>query len=213
MRLHNAGSEGTASKEHEELDLQQKRVQQGQRVLPDRQSVSEFDALLKDQQQARAEVTDRREAAEPADDAPRTRRAFKNGLGLDSLPTEPPASLLAMLQPPGNVQIQAQITQTASTSAQRASEVVDLLRKHVKQLAISPKLASSDAQQAWLKLSDDLLPGTELLIEHDNGRWQVQARSDSRASIDLMEQCADQLQARFDDAGLGSIALRVEFLG
>ncbi len=210
MRLHNSGTEGSASKEHEELHLQQKRVQQGERILPDRQSVSEFDALLKDQQQARSQVADAGDAADANASEPRLRRGMKNSLGLDSLPTEPPASLLAMLQPPGQVQIQAQVSQSASTSAQRATEVVELLRKHVKQLAVSPKLASHGVAQAWLKLSDDLLPGTELLIEFDNGRWQVNARSDSQASIELMEQCADQLQLRFDEAGLGAIALQVQ---
>jgi hypothetical protein len=219
MRLHQAGTEGSASKDHEALEA--KRVKETVRLPPDRQQVQRFDDLLREQLHAKP-LAEREKAAAVASGVQpdavdrfaedlRQNRGKTKGL-FDGVPMDAPPALLAMLNAVAPVQAQVQLAAAQSHSgSQRASDVVELLRKHVRQLALSPSHVDINASQAWLKLSDDLLPGTELLIQRDGSRWSVQARTGSRESLAAIDQCQAQLQQRFAEADLGEVSLEVRF--
>jgi hypothetical protein len=204
MRLHKPGSEGTASKEHE--DLQRKRVQDLARTLPSRDAIAQFDALLWEQSREHG----KEQLAENASDAVAARRMKKTSeLEMDTLPTEIPLALMQQLQAQAPAHASA-VAQQSAAQSQRAHDVAELLRKHVRQMAVSPKLAAQSTTQVWLRLSDELLPGTELLVDYQHGSWRVQARSDSDASIAMMESCSEQLRERFAASELGDVRLEIQ---
>jgi hypothetical protein len=218
MRLHQAGTEGSASKEHEALE--QKRVRDSQRIPPDRQSVQQFDQLLREGQSAQAQDEFNAVASEKPDDQSkeqhfRKQLQSKKGNQFDEFPNELPPSLLALLVQNNPQLQQAQMAQAASQSGtSKANDVIALLRKHVRQFAMSSDARESGASgQAWLRLNDSLLPGTDILLQRDTNGWRLQARTDSSDSLQLMQACADQLQMQFDEAGLGRIAFNCELVG
>jgi preprotein translocase subunit SecD len=218
MRLHQAGTEGSASKEHEALE--QKRVRDTQRVPPDRQDVQQFDQLLREGMSADTEWASseqprarRFESAEAQSASARSsKRQQHSSSTLDALPQELPPTLLLMLAQ-AHPQQQTQLAQAAApaTGSQRAQDVIELLRKHVRQLAVStPVREASGNGKGWMRLNESLLPGTDILLERDALGWRVHARTDSPDSQALMQACAESLQAHFDEAGLGRVALSFE---
>jgi hypothetical protein len=217
MRLHQAGTEGSASKDHEALE--QKRVRDSQRIPPDRQSVQQFDELLREGGFAQTETSADSEQAsgEASEETAKGKTGSKHAPGkkpnlFDEFPNELPPALLAQLIQSNPQLQQAQMAQAAYQSGtSKANEVMSLLRKHVRQLAMSSDARETGASgKAWLRLNDALLPGTDILLERDQAGWHLKARTDSQDSYALMQDCADALQTHFVDAGLGAISLQCE---
>jgi hypothetical protein len=217
MRLHQAGTEGSASKEQEALE--QKRVRDSQRIPPDRQSVQQFDQLLREGEASQADIDLESPVAKTADEQSkeqhfRKQLQAKKAHMFDELPNEMPPSLLALLVQSNPQLQQAQMAQaSAQSGTSKANDVMALLRKHVRQLAMSSDARETGASgKAWLRLNDSLLPGTDVLLERDANGWRLQARTDSSDSFSLMQACTEQLQAHFDEAGLGRVVLNCELV-
>lgn len=115
-----------------------------------------------------------------------------------------PAELAALYQ----AQLVARDIPAAAPAAAAPSAnpqaLADLLERHVRQLAVSPGGAQQDEEgQVLLRLSDNTLPGTDLLLSRTENGWRLRADVRSRGSYDAIQQAAPQLAERFAARNLG----------
>lgn len=120
----------------------------------------------------------------------------------------PPAELAALMQ----AQVLARDASAVAQSQQAPmpsgaqSSLADLLEKHVRQLAVSPGGAhATDDGQVLLRLADDTLPGTDLLLSKVEGGWVLRADVNSRSSYDAIRDAAPGLAERFKSKNLGTL--------
>lgn len=92
-----------------------------------------------------------------------------------------------------------------------AAAFADLIERHVRQLAVSNGGASGEQGQVLLRLSDQTLPGTDLLLTKTAEGWQLRADSRSRSSYDAIREAGPELARRFAERNLGELSLDPHF--
>ncbi|MFQ6313265.1 hypothetical protein [Lysobacter capsici] len=173
------------------------------------QSESAADGGKMTAEQVRAEagnaVARKQAAGERAHEHQRQSVGFER---VDSAP--PPAESSAMLQ----AQLAMRDTATPPPAAQptsNASAFADLIERHVRQLAVSNGGASGEQGQVLLRLSDQTLPGTDLLLTKTAEGWQLRADSRSRSSYDAIRDAGPELARRFAERNLGQLSIDPHF--
>ena len=169
------------------------------------------DKLLQGKQDGKEPQADASEAAADSarlastDDA--VQRRDDRGGGDGGGDGMPPAELAALMQAqvlareaPAVVQ-----PQQAAQAGNPQAALADLLEKHVRQMAVSPGGAHADEGQVLLRLSDDTLPGTDLLLSKVEGGWVLRADVNSRSSYDAIREAAPGLAERFKAKNLGTL--------
>ncbi|MGH8081506.1 MAG: hypothetical protein ACREP7_13110 [Lysobacter sp.] len=114
---------------------------------------------------------------------------------------------------------QAQLAMRADNAApaapmqpnSNAQSFADLIERHVRQLAVSDGGANGEQNQVLLRLSDDTLPGTDLLLTKTAEGWQLRADSRSRSSFDAIREAGPELMRRFASRNLGELSIDPHF--
>ncbi len=91
--------------------------------------------------------------------------------------------------------------------------LADMLERHVRQLAVSPNGVDHERGQVLLRLNDNTLPGTDLLLSRTDRGWLLRADVRSRGSFDAIQQAAPQLAERFASRNLGTLEIDPHFHG
>jgi hypothetical protein len=95
---------------------------------------------------------------------------------------------------------------TAALPPPPAAGLADLIEKHVRQLLVSDSARSGGRDaRIMLRLSDGILPGTDLTLTRGEKGWELRADVMSAAARDALEECAPDLARRFGASGLGEI--------
>lgn len=92
-----------------------------------------------------------------------------------------------------------------------AAAFADLIERHVRQLAVSSGGAHGEENQVLLRLSDQTLPGTDLLLTKTAEGWQLRADSRSRSSFDAIREAGPELMRRFAERNLGQLSIDPHF--
>ncbi|MGO4259659.1 hypothetical protein [Lysobacter sp. TAB13] len=114
---------------------------------------------------------------------------------------------------------QAQLAMRADNAApaapmqpnSNAAAFADLIERHVRQLAVSDGGAGGEKGQVLLRLSDQTLPGTDLLLTKTAEGWQLRADSRSRSSYDAIREAGPELMRRFASRNLGQLSIDPHF--
>lgn len=88
-----------------------------------------------------------------------------------------------------------------------AAAFADLIERHVRQLAVSGGGADGEDGQVLLRLSDQTLPGTDLLLSKTAEGWTLRADSRSRSSYDAIRDAGPELKRRFAARNLGQLSI------
>lgn len=124
----------------------------------------------------------------------------------------PPAEASAMWQ--AQLAMRDAATQTQPTQpTSNAAAFADLVERHVRQLAVSDGGASGEDNQVLLRLADDTLPGTDLLLTKTAEGWQLRADVRSRSSYDAIREAGPELARRFAARNLGQLSIDPHFHG
>lgn len=94
-----------------------------------------------------------------------------------------------------------------STMQAPSTALVDLIEKHVRQMFVSEGARADGGRDAkiMLRLSDTLLPGTDLMLTREANGWSLRAEVTSAAHREALERCAPALVERFESGGLGDL--------
>ncbi|MEH6422400.1 hypothetical protein [Pseudomonas sp. CGJS7] len=92
-----------------------------------------------------------------------------------------------------------------------AAAFADLIERHVRQLAVGQGGANGEESQVLLRLSDQTLPGTDLLLTKTAAGWQLRADSRSRSSFDAIREASPELMRRFAERNLGQLSIDPHF--
>jgi len=92
-----------------------------------------------------------------------------------------------------------------------AAAFAELIERHVRQLAVSGGGADGENGQVLLRLSDQTLPGTDLLLTKTAEGWQLRADSRSRSSYDAIREAGPELMRRFAARNLGQLSIDPHF--
>ncbi|HNR90875.1 MAG TPA: type III secretion HpaP family protein [Dokdonella sp.] len=90
-----------------------------------------------------------------------------------------------------------------------APGLTDLIERHVRRLLVSDSTAARGDARVMLRLSDSLLPGTDLTLTRSESGWVLRAEVNDAGSREALERCSDELVARFAKGGLGAIKLEM----
>ncbi|MBB6600456.1 hypothetical protein [Luteimonas sp. MC1825] len=95
-----------------------------------------------------------------------------------------------------------------------SNAVMDMIERHVRQLAIGDgtRDAAGDGQ-VLLRMSDATLPGTDLLLTRVNDGWVLRADVRSRASHDAIREAGPELARRFAERNLGTLRVESHYTG
>ncbi len=96
----------------------------------------------------------------------------------------------------------------AATAPMVASQgLAELIEKHVHQLLVSDSARSADGRdaQVMLRLSDSVLPGTDLTLTRGVSGWELRAEVSSASASETLRECLPDLIKRFEAGGLGSL--------
>lgn len=100
----------------------------------------------------------------------------------------------------------------AATGASTA--VAELIERHVRRFAAGGSATGADGDgRILLSLSDDTLPGTDLLLSREGGGWVLRADVRSRDSYDAIRDAAPGLARRFAERNLGELRVESHFHG
>lgn len=89
----------------------------------------------------------------------------------------------------------------------------EMLEKHVRQLAVSEGGTGDGDGRVLLRLSDQTLPGTDLLLTRTASGWSLRADVRSRESFDAIRDAAPRLAERFAERNLGELTIEPVFHG
>ncbi|MFK3650209.1 hypothetical protein ACI2IY_17525 [Lysobacter enzymogenes] len=95
----------------------------------------------------------------------------------------------------------------APAPTSNAAAFADLIERHVRQLAVSGGGADGEDGQVLLRLSDQTLPGTDLLLSKTAEGWTLRADSRSRSSYDAIRDAGPELMRRFAARNLGQLSI------
>ncbi|QWP77870.1 hypothetical protein J5226_05550 [Lysobacter sp. K5869] len=99
----------------------------------------------------------------------------------------------------------------APAPTSNAAAFAELIERHVRQLAVSSGGADGENGQVLLRLSDQTLPGTDLLLSKTADGWQLRADSRSRSSYDAIREAGPELMRRFAARNLGQLSIDPHF--
>lgn len=92
--------------------------------------------------------------------------------------------------------------------------VADLIERHVRRLAAGGRATGTDGDgRVLLSMSDDTLPGTDLLLSREADGWVLRADVRSRDSYDAIREAAPELAKRFAERNLGTLRVESHFNG
>lgn len=164
---------------------------------------------LTGQQRGQAQAAARQAAAADAVEAGRQPAGDPDqGLQMKS----DPAEVLAMMQAQSALRDGAATAPQAPPPANPAA-FAELLERHVRQLAVGGGTANDRDGQVLLRLSDDTLPGTDLMLSKTPDGWKLRADVRSRDSYDAIQDAAPELAKRFAERSLGTLEIDSEFHG
>ncbi|MEN5118067.1 hypothetical protein ABE488_12150 [Luteimonas sp. TWI662] len=92
-------------------------------------------------------------------------------------------------------------------------QLLDMMERHVRQLAVHDARQSGGDGQVLLRMSDATLPGTDLLLTREGEGWVLRADSRSRESFDAIREAGPQLARRFAERNLGTLTIDPHFHG
>ncbi|GGX75296.1 hypothetical protein [Saccharospirillum salsuginis] len=92
------------------------------------------------------------------------------------------------------------------------SDFADLMARHVQQMLVSEPMNGKlqHEQQLMLRLSDQILPNTQVMLSRNAQGWTLKAQSSGRDNLDLIRKSSDKLVSRFSEAGLGDLNVETE---
>lgn len=97
---------------------------------------------------------------------------------------------------------------TAPPMPTAAPGLADLIERHVRQLLVSDSASTAHGDtRVMLRLSDSLLPGTDLTLTRGDAGWVLRAEVTDAQSRAALERCSSELVARFEKHGLGAITI------
>lgn len=95
-----------------------------------------------------------------------------------------------------------------------SNAVVELIERHVRQLAVAGTAGEADGDgQVLLRMADATLPGTDLLLARESDGWVLRAEVRSRESYDAIREAAPELMKRFAERNLGTLRVDPAFHG
>lgn len=95
-----------------------------------------------------------------------------------------------------------------------SNAVVELIERHVRQLAVGSATADASGDgQVLLRMADSTLPGTDLLLSREGEGWVLRADVHSRGSYDAIRDAAPELMKRFAERNLGTLRVDPHFHG
>ena len=102
--------------------------------------------------------------------------------------------------------------QTQPAPGTNQAEFADLMARHVQQMLVSEPMNGKlqHEQQLLLRLSDQILPNTQVMLSRTAQGWTLKAQSSGRDNLDLIRKSSDKLVSRFSEAGLGSLTVETE---
>lgn len=108
---------------------------------------------------------------------------------------------------------QAPAMEAHSPASASKAEFIELMTRHVQQWLVSEptKAGAQEDQQMLLRMSDRVLPNTQIVLTRTLGGWNLKAQSSGQESLDLVSQSSDSLVKRFSAAGLGNLQVETEF--
>jgi len=125
-----------------------------------------------------------------------------------------PAELAALYQAQVMArEVPAALPPAAPQAHANPQALADMLERHVRQLAVSANGVDHDRGQVLLRLNDNTLPGTDLLLSRTDRGWLLRADVRSRGSFDAIQQAAPQLAERFVSRNLGTLEIEPHFHG
>jgi hypothetical protein len=89
--------------------------------------------------------------------------------------------------------------------------LVELIERHVRQLAVGDAAARDSDGQVLLRMADATLPGTDLLLSRTADGWALRADVRSRSSFDAIREAAPELAKRFAERNLGTLSIDPHF--
>ena len=92
-------------------------------------------------------------------------------------------------------------------------QLMDMMERHVRQLAVHDATRSGTEGQVLLRMHDATLPGTDLLLSREGDGWVLRADSRSRESFDAIREAGPQLAQRFAERNLGTLTIDPHFHG
>lgn len=134
----------------------------------------------------------------------------RRSVGFDRPDAGPPAESSAMLQAQLAMRDTSAPPPAAPTS--NAAAFAELIERHVRQLAVGGGSGNGEeGGQVLLRLSDQTLPGTDLLLTKTAEGWQLRADSRSRSSFDAIREAGPELMRRFAARNLGQLSIDPHF--
>jgi len=109
----------------------------------------------------------------------------------------------------------AEAMPAATPAASGASTAVaELIERHVRRFAAGGSATGADGDgRVLLRMSDDTLPGTDLLLSREGSGWVLRADVRSRDSYDAIREAAPGLAKRFAERNLGELRVEPHFHG
>ncbi|WP_143703915.1 MULTISPECIES: hypothetical protein [Luteimonas] len=170
----------------------------------------EGEVLLADQASRLEAAKSQQSAAEIVDG--RLYRSHQD-IGLSSQQA-PPADAAALLQTQMALRDPGFAAQTQQATPQaNPGQLMEMMERHVRQLAVSDTQNASNEGQVLLRMSDATLPGTDLLLSKSADGWVLRADSRSRESFDAIREAGPELARRFADRNLGTLTIDPHFNG
>ena len=92
--------------------------------------------------------------------------------------------------------------------------MAELIERHVRRFAAGGSATGADGDgRVLLRMSDDTLPGTDLLLSREGSGWVLRADVRSRDSYDAIREAAPGLAKRFAERNLGELRVEPHFHG
>ena len=101
-------------------------------------------------------------------------------------------------------------SQQVSAPATNASQFSDLLAKHVQQMLVSAENTTGKDQQMLIRLSDQVLPNTQIMLSRSLTGWTLKAMSSGRDNLETIKKSSEKLVDQFANAGLGQLFIETE---
>jgi len=161
-----------------------------------------------EEHQARGDAARANALSDAVEDKAR-QRADDLGLSATSLP---PADASALFQAQMALRDGAMPT-SAPPPAANPQAFVDLIERHVRQLAVGDGVSRDGDGQVLLRMADATLPGTDLLLTRNGDGWTLRADVRSRESFDAIREAAPELAKRFAERNLGTLEIDPHFHG
>lgn len=138
------------------------------------------------------------------------RRADDLGLSATSLP---PADASVLFQAQMALRDGGAAATNAPPPAANPQALIELIERHVRQLAVDEGVATDGDGHVLLRMADATLPGTDLLLTRNADGWTLRADVRSRESFDAIRQAGPELAKRFAERNLGTLEIDPHYHG